>query len=288
VLVDLDRAQTVRAALDGVDLVVNAVPDRLLRAERLVLERGLALVNLSAVPAALGGALQHETTNATGTVLIPAGLVPGVASLVAADLLQTHPEAEELEVAFAISARGTSGKGGASLVHSYLIAARHHQTFRVELGPSFGARTCFEGGVEERAWLAEGVLGQRTVHLGIYLQERPLEALFRGLNTLRLMSTVPRWTFVAGKDRVPAEATREPIAEWVAVKRGGKRLAARTIEGLGDYRMTAASAVVFGEALLEQRASQYPRTGVFAPEELFTLGQLLGALETHGFRIVER
>jgi hypothetical protein len=52
--------------------------------------------------------------------------------------------------------------------------------------------------------------------------------------------------------------------------------------------MTAASAVVFGEALLEQRASRQPRAGVFAPEELFTLDQLRGPLQLHGFRIVER
>jgi hypothetical protein len=52
--------------------------------------------------------------------------------------------------------------------------------------------------------------------------------------------------------------------------------------------MTAASTVAFGEALLELRSPEPPRTGVFAPEELFTLAQLQPAFERRGFRIAER
>jgi len=211
--VDLDHPETLRDALDGVDLVVNPVPDHGLRAERLVAERGPALVNVSAVPASLGWALKREASNAAGLVLVHAGLVPGVASLVVADLLQAHPEADEIEVAFAISAGGTSGKGGAGLIHSYLVAAPRHETFRVQLGPGFGVRTCFEGGAQERAWLADSITGRRAVHMGIYFHERPLETLFRALNKLGLVSRVPRWTFVAGRGRVPVEATSEPLAE---------------------------------------------------------------------------
>ena len=176
-------------------------------------ERGPALVNVSAVPASLGWALKREASNAAGLVLVHAGLVPGVASLVVADLLQAHPEADEIEVAFAISAGGTSGKGGAGLIHSYLVAAPRHETFRVQLGPGFGVRTCFEGGAQERAWLADSITGRRAVHMGIYFHERPLETLFRALNKLGLVSRVPRWTFVAGRGRVPVEATSEPLAE---------------------------------------------------------------------------
>jgi hypothetical protein len=287
-LVDLDRPETLRAALDGIDLVANPVPDERLAAERVVLERGPALVNVSAVPAPPGWALKRATTSARGLVLIHAGLVPGITSLVAADLLRLHPDADELELAFAISAGATSGKSGAGVIHRYLVAARHHPTFRAELASGFGVRTCFEIGPEERGWLAEDVVGGRRVRLGIYFRERPLQALFRALNALRMMAGVPRFAFVAGRGRPPEQATREPIAEWVAVKCRGERLAARAVEGRGDYRMTAASTIVFGEALVELRAGEPPRAGVFAPEELFTLEQLRPAFERLGFTIAER
>jgi hypothetical protein len=94
--------------------------------------------------------------------------------------------------------------------------------------------------------------------------------------------------FVTGRGEVPREPTREAIAEWVAVKRGGERLAARVVKGRGDYRMTAESTVVLSEAMLELRGADPARTGVFAPEELFTLEQLRPAFEQRGFEISDR
>jgi hypothetical protein len=287
-LVDLDRPETLHEALDGIDLVANPVPDERLVAERVVLERGPALVNVSAVPAVHGRVLKRATEVAHGLVLVNAGTVPGITSLVASDLLRSHPDADELELAFTISARGTSGRGGAGLIHRYLTAARHHPTFRAELGPPMGTRLCFELDPEERGWLTDDLTTGRQVRLGIYFRERPLQALFRLMNSLRLMSGIPRFTFLAGRRRVPREPTTEPIAEWVAVRRGGSRLAARTIEGRGDYRMTAAATIAFGEALVEVVGAEPSHRGVFAPEELFTLDQLRAGFERRGFRISDR
>jgi hypothetical protein len=284
-LVDLDRPATLREALDGIDLVANPVPDERLVAERVVLEHGPVLVNVSAVAADLGWALQRDTATAAGTVLIHAGNVPGVTSLVAADLLRSHPAADELEIAFMISAGGTSGRGGAGLIYRYLTAARHHPTFAAYFPPPLGTRVAFEVGPEERGWLSEETVSGRNVRLGIYFRERPIQALFRGLNALRMMRGIPRFTFTSGRGRVPEEPSRELIAYWVAVKRGGERIAARTIEGEGDYRMTAASTKIFGEALVERAAAGTLPTGVFAPEQLFTLEQLLPALEQRRFKI---
>jgi hypothetical protein len=287
-LVDLDRPDTLHDALDGVDLVANPVPDERLIAERVVLERGPVLVNMSAVLAQRGWELKRESGSGSGLVLIHAGLVPGITSLVAAQLLLAHPDADEVELAFTLSVSGTSGRGGAGLIHRYLTSARHHPTFVAELGPPFGSRTCFEVGAEERGWLSDDVLGDRCVRLGVYFRERALQGLFRSLNALRLIGGVPRVTFVAGRRRVPREATREPICEWVAVSRDGERLAARAIHGRGDYRMTAASSLALGEALLGLSIAEPQRTGVFAPEELFSLAELQPAFERRGFRIAER
>jgi hypothetical protein len=284
-LVDLARPETVRAALGDVDLVANPIPDDRLAAEQVVLERGPLIVNVSAVAASLGWALKRETSSANGTVLIHAGNVPGVTSLVAVELVRSHPDADEIEIAFMISASGTSGRGGAGLIHRHLTALRHHQTFRAYFPVPLGTRVCLEIGPEDRAWLSEEVISGRTVRLGIYFRERPLQALFRGLNALRLMRGVPRFAFTSGRDRLPEEPTRERIAYWIAVKRAGARIAARVVEGEGDYRMTAASTVAFGEALVERSGGGSLPTGVFAPEELFTLEQLRPALERRGFSI---
>ena len=287
-LVDLDRPQTLAGALEGVDLVANPVPDERLAAERVVLERGASIVNVSAVPAAAGWALKREASAPRGLALIHAGTVPGITSLVAADLLRRHADTDELELAFTLSAGGTSGKGGAGLVHRYLTADRHHEAFRADLGPPFGARVCIEVGPEERGWLSDEMIAGRRVRLGVYFRERGLQALFRFLNALRLIGGTPRFVFVAGRARTPDEPTREPIAEWVAVRRGGELVASRMIRGHGDYRMTAASTVVLGEALVALRDREPELRGVFAPEELFTLEELRGELERRSFEIVER
>lgn len=115
-------------------------------------------------------------------MLIHAGVVPGVTGLSAADLLRLHPEADEVELAFTISAAGTSSRSGAGFIPRYLSSAAHHRTFEAELGGRWGTRTCFEIGAEERGWLSDELVAGRAVRLGIYFRERPLQALFIALN----------------------------------------------------------------------------------------------------------
>jgi len=103
-----------------------------------------------------------------------------------------------------------------------------------------------------------------------------------------MIGGTPRVSFVAGRGRIPTEPTREPICEWVAVRSDDSRVAARAIHGRGDYRITAASTLALGEALLELRSAEPQRSGVFAPEQLFTLAQLQPAFERRGFHITER
>ena len=70
-------------------------------------------------------------------------------------------------------------------------------------------------------------------------------------NALRLMQALPLAAFVPrGKNR-PPELTTEPLTEWVAVRRQAVHLAARTITGAGNYRVTAAATLVLAEALLD-------------------------------------
>jgi hypothetical protein len=85
--VDLNDPATLPPALDGVDVVITTVPDPALAAERYVLEHGGVLLNLSAEPAAALRTLRRDAGQPKGTVVMNAGIAPGVTNLVAAQLL---------------------------------------------------------------------------------------------------------------------------------------------------------------------------------------------------------
>ena len=76
--VDLDEPETVARAGSEVDVIVTAVPDLGLTAERMVLDRGGLLINVSALPARAGRELRARTSRARGTVVMNAvaGTVP--------------------------------------------------------------------------------------------------------------------------------------------------------------------------------------------------------------------
>jgi hypothetical protein len=77
-------------------------------------------------------------------------------------------------------------------------------------------------------WLT-AVAGGRDTHLRICLAERPIAAALLTLNALRLLWVLPRVAFVGGRRTIPPELTREPVCEWVAVSRGGRRLGATIV-----------------------------------------------------------
>ncbi len=92
--VDLTDPATLAPALDGVDLVITTVPDPTLATERHILKRGGVLLNLSAGPATALRSLRREAGQAKGTVVMNAGIAPGVTNLLAAQLLEDNPGAD--------------------------------------------------------------------------------------------------------------------------------------------------------------------------------------------------
>jgi hypothetical protein len=107
------------------------------------------------------------------------------------------------------------------------------------------------------------------------------------LNGAWLIGFLPTASFTAGTRKAPAELSEEPICEWIAVGRGGKRLAAQTLAGKGYYRMTAAATVAFGEALLGPNASDDGKLGLRSIDELITLADVRPAIEERGIKIRE-
>src|SRR6201995_2518 len=72
VAVDLDRPESIAAAIADDELVVNTVPHPDLLAERHVLEHGGTLINVSALPASAGRSLRAVSGAVRGAVVVNA------------------------------------------------------------------------------------------------------------------------------------------------------------------------------------------------------------------------
>ncbi len=106
----------------------------------MVLDRGGLLINVSAMAARFAPRLRREPGPPRGTVLMNAGIAPGLTNLLAADLLARHPEADEVELVFTISVKGSVGPAGGH--PDWLTATKRHRTTVVRLPEPFGRRRC--------------------------------------------------------------------------------------------------------------------------------------------------
>jgi hypothetical protein len=272
-VVDLDRPETVAAAIAGVDLVVDPVPHPELTAERVVLREGGALIDVAMRPAAAARRLRAETTSARGTVVLNAGRTPGVSNLVVADLLASHPDADAVEIVFSFTAGGASGRAGGESLHRHLTSARRHDTAVIPFPAPVRATRCLRFAESEAGWLGELARG-RAVATYARFSPKALHRTMLGVNALRLMTAMPLAAFVPHRKNRPTELTTESLTEWVAVRRQPAHLAARTITGAGNYRVTAAATLVLAEALLDPARRDGARAGCFEPQELFNLPEL--------------
>lgn len=279
--VDLDRPDSIAAAVHEQELVVNTVPHRGLLAERLVLERGGALINISALPAAAGRSLRAVAGGARGTVLMNAGLAPGVTTIVAADLLHARPDAEELEIVFTLSSTTPRGPASVDFVHRGLTAVARHRTVLIPLPRPFGQRRCLGFGEGDAGWVG-GIAEGRIVRLYICIAEPDAHERLLELNSAGAMTKLPRSVIGSRELPIDGAASNEPVAHWIAANRGERRLAARTVECRGDFLHAARSAVVFADALLTQEL----HGGCFDPEEICTLTGIEAKLRHAGIRIV--
>jgi NAD dependent epimerase/dehydratase family len=274
---DLDERGTIARAVDDVDLIVSTVPHPDLPLERHVLRAGGRLVNVSAMPAAARAALIAETHQPQGIVLMDAGIAPGLTNVVAAELLQEAPDADEIQIVFTVSAKSTSGRAGADFAHRGLTGQRSHATARVRLPEPFGERTCIGFAERDAGWLGSSI-GDRVVKTYVCFGERGAHAALRAANAIGLLGRLPRGLLGSGGGSVP---THEPVRHHVAVLRAGQLLAARTVRCNGDYLAAAAATAVMAEEMLADRLP-----GTFGPEDVFDLRVLSPALRAAGIEVV--
>ncbi len=281
--VDLAAPATVPPALEGVDLVVSTVPDSTLTAERHVLAHGGAMINVSAGPAAALTELREEA-GTRGTVLMNAGIAPGVTNLVAASLLEEHPDADELEMVFTVTTKGSGGKASGDFAHRGLTRSGRHRVATVALAPPFGTQPVLGFAESDQGWLG-AVASSVTVRTYLCLAERPAQRVMLALNRTGLIARLPRAAFRTRGGPTVEGASREPVAHQVTALSGGKQLATRTIRGSGDFRMAADSTVLFAEALLGRDGGPRVEAGAWSPEEVLTLPRLAGPMAAAGISV---
>ena len=284
--VDLTDPATLAPALDGVDLVITTVPDPTLAAERHVLKRGGVLLNLSAGSATALRSLRREAGQAKGTVVMNAGIAPGVTNLLAARLLEENPGADEAELVFTVTTKGTGGAASADFAHRGFTARGHHRVKQVTLPEPFGSRRVLGFAEPDGGWLGPMADGL-TVSPYICLAERSLGAMMRALNAVRLISKLPRAAAGSGRRTAVEEASREPVAHSVAVLREGLYLDYGLVVGQGDFRMAASSSIVFAEALLGRDGCVAAQPGAWYPEEVLSLNRVEASLRRAGIDVTK-
>lgn len=278
---DLDSSESIATVLKENELVVNTVPHPRLLAEHAVLERGGMLINTSALPAAASRSLRAIAGGARGTVLMNAGLAPGVTNVVAADLLHHYPTAEELEIVFTFSGDAHRGPAGSDFLYRGLTAVARHGTRVIPLPQPFGERRCLGFAEGESAWLG-GIAEARVVRLYVCMADAAAHERMLLLNRRGAMHHVPRSLLESLAPPGDGATSTEPVAHWIGLKTRDRRLAARTVECRGVFLHAARSTVVFATVLL---GHQLPG-GCFDPEEICTLSQIESRLLATGVRVV--
>jgi hypothetical protein len=282
--VDLDEPDTFARALSDIDLVVSTVPDERLVAERHVLSRGGVLINVSAMAARAVERLRRVPGEPRGTVLMNAGIAPGLTNLVAADLLARHPEADEVELVFTVSAKSAVGPAGSRFAHRALTREVRHETTVVPLPEPFGRRRCVGFAEADNGWLG-AVAGGRAVSPYLCISEHRVHSALLAFNSAGIIARLPQSAFASVSGSAPGAAGAEPVAHWVAVRRRGACLAARTLRCRGDYRSAAAGTVLFGRSLAAGRS--LTAAGVLVPEDAFTIGSLESELAESDIVVVD-
>jgi NAD(P)-dependent dehydrogenase (short-subunit alcohol dehydrogenase family) len=282
-LIDFDERTDLRQACAEVNLVVNTAHHHELAPERTVLRHGGTLINLTDFTQAEHAQLASEGVEGQGSVVAHTGF-SGIAYLAIAEMLREHREADAAEYSLMFAASGSSGRAGALFAHSLLTGSSHHETTIVPFPEPFGKRRCLEVGANGNAVLRKGI-GDVPLRHYLCMQPRALQRMLLGLNSVRVIGLMPKVSFTAGARKVPSAPSDEPICEWIAISRGGTRLAAQTLAGKGYYRMTAAATVAFGEALLGPNVSASGKPGLRSIDELITLADVRPAIEKHGITI---
>lgn len=285
-LIDVTDPAAVERGCADVDLVVSMVNDPTRTVERFVLASGKAMFNLVVEPPDRA-ALKALGAGAEGLVVTDVGLGPGVTSIVFADLLERHPDADELEGAGTWSMSEPFGRDTVEIfLHPGLTNEKRRRTALVEFPQPFGTLRCLAWEDEETQI---GVAGELASRLPVKFYGYTLEAWARvpvmALNSLGLASKIPLSFLTLGMEKQAASTVAKPQAHLCAVLRGGKRLETQVVLGEGNLAMSAAAIATCAKVLLDRRDAGDTLSGVRGIEDVFKLTEVRDGFEEQGIRI---
>ncbi|HEY4778883.1 MAG TPA: hypothetical protein VIH47_04745 [Solirubrobacterales bacterium] len=285
-LIDVRDAVAVERGCADADLVVSMVNDPTHTVERFVLETGAAMLTAIVEPPQRAE-LKALGTVAKGLVVTDVGVGPGVTSLVLADLLDRHPDADELEGAGTWSMTEPYGRDTVEVfLHPGLTNEKRRRTALVEFPEPFGTLHCLAYDDEETQI---AVAGDLALKLPVQFYGYTLEGWARipvnALNSLGLISKVPLSFLTLGLEKRAASTVAKPQAHLCAVRRDGKRLETQVVLGNGNLAMSAAAIATCAKVLLDRRAEGDSLSGVRGVEDVFRLSEVRGGFEEQGIRI---
>ncbi len=283
--VELGDAKAVAELCGDADLIVSTARHPALAAERYALANGKTLVSAAAFWPAERAQLETAAAKASGTLVLDAGLAPGVSSIVLKELLAEHPDADGVESTGTLSILEPAGRGTAVDGMIAWQGARRLPTAIVEFPPPVGRCRCvrFVGDAVITALFSSLAEGRTPIAYGTFL-ERPARAYFLVLNSLGLLTRLPESFFTLGYKLRRARTKAKPQTHIVAVWKGGQRLAARVISGRGNYLMSATAVAAYCEVLIARPANG-AGGGVVGIEDAFALSEVRDRFEEQGIRI---
>jgi len=285
-LVDFDRPATVSAAFRDADIIVNPVVHPSLVAERTALREGHVLLSVASLSLAdrLSLVGEQATHAGSGLVIVHAGLNPGLMPLVAADLLEHHPDADRVDLAATVAPLQTMGGLAFDYVWPFLTGMPRKPTAMLRFPDPVGWRHCIELGTGEEGWL--GGLGmQREGHVWLTLMQRPMNALMLAVNAAGQMRRFPRWSMTPLQGRSRDDFCADPKRDWVMLSRRGEQICGAHIVGEGDYRVSVAATAAFLRQLIERQDAEPGLAGVHGAERFFRLPEIEPELKARGVEI---
>lgn len=298
--VDVTAASSIAAALDGVSVVVNCIdqPERgLLWA---AIERGLAYTDITPHLTSLGRGAGYERVDAAARaagarILLGAGLVPGISSVIVRTLANELGGADRIETALLLGADDLSGPGSFDYLLQELTMgfdvhvdgsdrpSRPYTAPRVVTYPApVGPRRAYLFPFSDQV-LYPRTMGARTVITRLSVDPPRMSRLLSLLvrtGAARLTARPPLRAALARLRRTAPDAVAR-YALRIDVEHAG-RAATATLTGYGQAHATATGTAALVRSLAGGEVIQ---PGAWMPEQVIEPEPFLDRLASAGLRV---
>jgi len=293
--VDANNRQSLRTAVKDASAVIVSAQQQAPLAQTACLEAGIPCLDVTVQPDFIAQVqqLDAQAQVARTSLVVMAGLFPGLSGVMARRAAEMLDQVDSLDVALCQNSQSSAGATGiADMLGLFAQPVKFRANGREETVPGF---------TRKRAFLYPPPLGEKTHRLVNFIEaqvisqalgipdvnfwtgyDRPgFDRLLAALNKLKILALFNRPGLRMKLARVidagmraskPAAEICAVVAQAAGVKDGRPQLARVSILAPSDYGTTAMSVVAMANLLL---AGEITAPGVHHPAQIFTLEQLL-------------